>query len=126
MKDFKDYFKFPLQMDKEWGIKVYTSDKQMAFDWLLNIPHATKLKIISILNGEITLTPKVKKEWRHENGILYCKFLEGENGGNEYHVMRIRGWGMLTGIGGYNLPSDEATQIQDDFADYCINILNNN
>lgn len=126
MKDFKNYFKFPLQMDKEWDIKVYTSDKRMAFDWLINIPHTVKEKIISIINGEVTLTPKVKKEWRHENGILCCKFLEGEYGENEYKVMRIRGWGMLTGIGAYNLPTEEAAQIQDDFAEYCVKMLNNN
>lgn len=126
MKDFKDYFKFPLHMPQDWGIKVFTADNKMAFDWMLNIPHTVKEKIISIINGEVTLTPKVKKEWRHENGILYCKFLEGENGGNEYHVMRIRGWGMLTGVGAYNLPAEEAAQIQDDFANYCVTMLNKN
>ena len=40
--------------------------------------------------------------------------------------MRIRGWGMLTGIGAYNLPAEEAAQIQDDFANYCVQMLNNN
>lgn len=126
MENFKNYFQFPLHMLQDWGIKVFTANNKMAFDWMLNIPHETKTKIVSIINGETTLTPKVKKEWRHENGILVCKFLEGENGGNEYNVMRIRGWGMLTGVGGYNLPPEEAAKIQDDFANYCVTMLNKN
>lgn len=28
----------------------------------------------------------------------------------------VRGWGYLTGVGGLNLPHDEAARIQDDFA----------
>ena len=31
---------------------------------------------------------------------------------------------MLTGVGGYNLPTDEASKIQDDFAKYCVEMLN--
>ena len=40
--------------------------------------------------------------------------------------MRIRGWGMLTGIGAYNLDIETAAKIQDDFAEYCVKMLNNN
>ena len=36
----------------------------------------------------------------------------------------IRGWGMLTGIGGYNLPTDKAAEIQDAFTNYCVEMLN--
>jgi hypothetical protein len=39
--------------------------------------------------------------------------------------MRVRGWGMLTGIGAYNLPLKEASIIQDEFIDYCVKRLNN-
>jgi hypothetical protein len=31
---------------------------------------------------------------------------------------------MLTGVGGYNLPADKAAEIQDAFADYCVEMLN--
>ena len=52
------------------------------------------------------------------------EFLEGENSGKEYKFFRIRGWGMLTGSGGYNLDAETAAQVQDDFMEYCINQLN--
>jgi hypothetical protein len=32
----------------------------------------------------------------------------------------IRGWGNLTGIGGYNFDSEKASKIQDDFRDWII------
>ncbi len=32
----------------------------------------------------------------------------------------IRGWGNLTGIGGYNLSEEQASKIQDDFRDWII------
>lgn len=32
----------------------------------------------------------------------------------------IRGWGNLTGVGGYNLPPEDAEKIQDDFRDWMI------
>lgn len=125
MEKFKEYFKFPLQMDSEFEIKVFTADKRMAFDWLISMPREAKEKIVALINGEKPLIPKVKKKWRHESGVIYCRFLEGVNINKEYKVLRIRGWGMLTGIGAYNLPLEEAAIIQDSFAEYCVNMLNN-
>jgi hypothetical protein len=40
-------------------------------------------------------------------------------------MLRVRGWGMLTGIGGHNIPPIVALKIQDDFAEHCVNMLNN-
>jgi hypothetical protein len=37
----------------------------------------------------------------------------------------IRGWGNLTGIGGYNFDSEKASKIQDDFRDWIIYKLTN-
>jgi hypothetical protein len=34
--------------------------------------------------------------------------------------IRIRGWGNLTGIGGYNFDLEKASKIQDDFRDWII------
>lgn len=44
---------------------------------------------------------------------------------SELGIALIRGWGMLTGVGGYNLPADKAAEIQDAFAKYCVKMLNN-
>lgn len=35
-------------------------------------------------------------------------------------LITIRGWGNLTGIGGYNFDGDKAAKIQDDFRDWII------
>jgi hypothetical protein len=40
------------------------------------------------------------------------------NNGKEF--ITIRGWGNLTGIGGYNFDAEKASKIQDDFRDWII------
>ena len=42
----------------------------------------------------------------------------------EIKVAVIRGWGMLTGSGSYNLDENKAAEIQDAFATYCVKMLN--
>jgi hypothetical protein len=125
MTNFKEYFKFPLKMWTDFGIKVFTADDRMAFDWLVNIPMDVKQAFLGIINGERETNYTIKKRFYHKNdGIVYCEFLEGENAGKEYKFFRIRGWGMLTGTGGYNLDAETAAQVQDDFMEYCVNQLN--
>ena len=125
MEKFKKYYKFPLKMWKDFYIKVFTDDDKMAFDWMVNIPREIKDAYVSIINGEREPKFNIKKEFYHKNdGIVYCKILEGKDVGNVYKLFRIRGWGMLTGIGGYHLPEDKAAKIQDAFTDYCIKMLN--
>jgi hypothetical protein len=126
MEDFKNYFKFPLKMWEHMEIKVFTADNKMAFDWLVNIPRKTKESLIERINGFNTEPYKIPKKYWYEDGIVHCRILEGDNAGKEYKLFRIRGWGMLTGVGGYNLTGDVAATIQDTFAEYCVKMLNNN
>lgn len=44
---------------------------------------------------------------------------------NDIPFIMIRGWGNLTGIGGYNFDSEKASNIQDDFRDWIIYKLTN-
>lgn len=124
MEKFKNYFKFPLKMWEDFYIKVFTDDDKMAFDWLCRIPDDIKFKMLDVINGNAPAMQKVPKLFRHEAGEIYCKFLGGSNEGQEIKILRIRGWGMLTGTGGYNLDSDEAAEIQDTFAEYIVDKLN--
>ena len=124
MTDFKEYFKFPLRMWENFSIKVFTSDNKMAFDWLIDIPVESKQKLLDRINGIDSTPYKVTKEYWHHNGIIYCKLLSGQHAGKEFKLCRIRGWGMLTGVGGYALDSREASFIQDNFAEYCVKMLN--
>ena len=122
MEDFKPYYKLPLKMWEFMDIKVFTDDNKMAFDWLVNIPRDTKQKLIDRING-VNIEPyKFKKSFYHKNdGVVYCR-IEGKD--QEMKLFRIRGWGMLTGVGGYNLPTDKAAEIQDVFTNYCVKMLN--
>lgn len=121
MEDFKQYYKFPLKMWEFMDIKVFTDDNKMAFDWLIDIPRDTKQKLIDRINGVDTEPYKTKKTFYQKDGIVYCRI---EDKDQEVKLFRIRGWGMLTGIGGYNLPVDKAVEIQDAFTNYCIEMLN--
>ena len=124
MTDFRKYFKFPLQMDDYCNIKVFTNDHKMAFDWCINLPIETKQTIINKING--TENAKIiDKEFWYEDCFIYCKqtYYNGEI--ITFKMLRVRGWGMLTGIGGHNIPPTVALKIQNDFAEHCVNMLNN-
>ena len=125
MEEFKNYFKFPLKMWEFMDIKVFTDNDKMAFDWLCSISREVKLNLIARINGEKTEPYKTKKEFWSDNGIVSVRILEGNNAGKVLKLFRVRGWGMLTGVGGYQLPADRATEIQDAFTDYCVTMLNN-
>ena len=121
MEEFKQYYKFPLKMWEFMEIKVFTDDDKMAFDWLINVPRDIKQKLIDRINGINTESYKIKKTFYQKDGIVYCRI---EDKYQELKLFRIRGWGMLTGVGGYNLPAEKAAEIQDAFADYCVEMLN--
>lgn len=119
--EFKEYYKFPLKMWEFMEIKVFTDDNKMAFDWLVNVPRDTKQKLIDRINGVNTEPYKTKKTFHQKDGVVYCRI---EDKDQELKLFRIRGWGMLTGVGGYNLPADKAAEIQDTFTNYCVEMLN--
>lgn len=121
MEDFKQYYKFPLKMWEFLDIKVFTNDDKMAFDWLVNIPKDTKQKLINRINGVDTEPYKTKKTFYQKDGVVYCRI---EDKDQELKLFRVRGWGMLTGVSGYNLPADKAAEIQDTFINYCVEMLN--
>jgi hypothetical protein len=126
MADFKNYFKFPLKMWECMDIKVFTDDNKMAFDWMINATREVKQTLIDVINGTTLAKQANPKKFWHDSGIIWCRFLSGENEGKEIKICRIRGWGGLTGVGGYNLDSKTAAKIQDDFAEYCVKMLNGN
>lgn len=116
---YKDYFKFPL---KRQYSKVFTDDYGMALDFVqpmmvenaFNISDDDKDSVVKILNGaKAKISVDLKLEYK--DGTIYA---------NNMEFMWVRSWGRLTGIGGYNLPPEKAAAIQDDFAKYVIDTLN--
>lgn len=124
MEEFKQYYKFPLKMWEFMDIKVFTDDNKTAFDWLINPSREIKQTIIDVINGITPAKQANLKEFWYDSGIIWCRFLSGKNEGKEIKLCCIRGWGMLTGVGGYHLSEDKAAEIQDAFADYCVEMLN--
>ena len=123
---FTNYFKFPLKMWENFDLKVFTSDDRMAFDWMINASRDIKQALIDVINGTTPARQATRKKFWHDKGIIWCKFLSGSDEGKEIKLCRIRGWGMLTGTGGYHLDEDTAAEIQDAFAEYCVDKLNGN
>ena len=126
--DFSKYYKFPLKMWEGTTGKVFTDDNNMAFDWLLPYGkqyNGIKQRLLDRINGyDYTPWSKKKTFYKNDNGHIVCKIEEGENAGNETKILLVRGWGMLTGVGGYNLDPSVASQIQDDFTEFILKQLN--
>lgn len=95
----------------------------MAFDWLLPWGEEydkLKQRHLDKINGLESNVPKEGITYIHKEGRIIAQMDDG----SELAIALIRGWGMLTGVGGYNLPADKAAEIQDAFADYCVEMLN--
>lgn len=99
-----------------------------------NTPFRVSFPYIFTSNGKMALTMYdfSKEELTH----TICSILNGK-GGAIKTVKRVgpitflvngaelvvRGWGYLTGVGGLNLPDEEAAKIQDEFSDWIYEIL---
>lgn len=123
MEEFKKYFKFPLKMQEPFTGKVFTQENNMAFDWLF--PWGDKYADVKQdhldkINGLESNVPREGITYKYKDGKIVAIIKDK----SEVGIALIRGWGMLTGVGGYNLPSDKAAEIQDAFADYCVEMLN--
>ena len=121
-KTFKDYFKFPLKAYDFDICYIWTDNNQMALTYLadenlasdIGLKNATECRdnIVSIINGETK--SEYTNVYVNENNIVYI---------NDKAKLIIRGWGMLTGAGGYKLSTKKAAEIQDEFRDYIIKKL---
>lgn len=114
MEEFKKYYKFPLKHDSDYRIKIMTDDYGMALDWLVDIADHLKDSLLNALNGKLDKWNPSGK-FTLDKGYIYY---------NNKKILCVRGWGRLTGTGGYHLPEDKAAEIQDAFAEYCVEMLN--
>jgi hypothetical protein len=112
---FDKYFKLPLKCD-DYGVYVWTYDKRVAMDWMEDIRDYDKARIVDQINQPVDY------EWEYEALFEYdgnCHILY-----DTHPLLRVRGWGMLTGVGGYNLSPKDAARIEDDFAIFIVGQLN--
>ena len=91
-------FQFEREYNKEGGLIDGVSELELEVIFSLN---ALYNEPIERLNLSVGTDP--------------CIILNNEN-----PFITIRGWGNLTGIGGYNFDEEKASKIQDDFRDWII------
>ena len=90
------------------------------YDFSCTWCYEQKQQLIDVING-INSDRKFKHKFYRDGIHIYSKAPELDS-----PILRIRGWGYLTGIGGCHLDHETATQIQDAFGDYIVEQLNKN
>ena len=118
---WQKYYKLPLKVDEYCTIITWTADMQRAFDWLINATLEQKQQLVDVINGTNS-DRKFKNQFYREGIHIYSKAPELK----DIPILRIRGWGYLTGLGGCHLDDKIAAQIQDAFGDYIVEQLNKN
>ena len=119
MKDWKDIYELPISdsyIDGDDGFRsgrISDNKSQFIFQFL-NVGNKTQETTLAVINGEKNLT-NTDIKFSHKDGYILA---------NDRKVIMIRGWGNLTGGGGHNLKQDVAANVQDTFADYIVNQLN--
>lgn len=104
---FAEYFRFPLKIPK-YGTGVWTIDDKSALEWMVDISNSEKQRILEQINISYA------DGWTYERDFSYDGQCHIKYKGSPF--LRVRGWGMLTGQGGYNLSAERAKEIQDSFA----------
>ena len=108
MIDFKETYKAPFVVKND-GMYGICSNKTKAFTAFTSGAMEHLKRIISILNNESDKTYNPNEVV--VRGTRLC--INGE-------LIIVRGWGKLTGSGGFAIPVDEAAKIQDSFIDWVV------
>lgn len=119
MKNWKDIYELPVAdsyIDKsdDFRSKRINDNKGNFVFQFMNLHKDAQIKALNAINGVKKLeNPDIL--FTHVNGYILV---------SDQEAILIRGWGNLTGINGYNLPAEEAANIQDSFADFIVEQLN--
>jgi hypothetical protein len=108
----KNYYQLPLRNDHGADVIVWSTNNIRAFDVMYQDAHFTPRAIVEILNGNLKLPTDHKITYK--DGYVFI--------GDE-KLLSIRGWGALTGVGGYSFPHNVATDIQDSFGNWIAETL---
>lgn len=129
--DFKEIYKLPLKYEEACPFMVLTADGRRAFDfewpaWStyekgLGIDAKSVHDIIAKLNGDSNIIIENYYNFTYKDCKIWAFSAKTKK---KKHIMLIRGWGHLTGIGGLHLKDEDAAKIQDDFGQYIVETLN--
>ena len=93
---FQDIYQLPLCIDEFCPVYVYSANKVMTFDILLDDIYKVQ-EILNVINGK---SDKHYVSAKYDDGYILVE---------NKPVFFIRGWGYLTGVGALNLSCEEAT-----------------
>ena len=108
--NFLDVYQPPFSVD-DCLVYIYSNNHGRAFNCLVRNREAMN-DIVDILNGKSD--KKIQKWVRYSNCTIYI---------DERPILLIRGWGHLIGVGGLNLPAEQAEKTQDDFGEWVVRKL---
>ena len=94
--NFKDYFILPFHADEN-GSYIWDAKGNMVANGSMKINQ----KIVDILNDKVEST--TKSPVHYYNGCIFNS--------NDKIILILRGWGHLTGIGGYHLNAEDAIEV---------------
>jgi hypothetical protein len=110
---WREVYQAPFYSD-EYGIYMWSKNGTITFTFNSEKQNMIN-SIVNKLNGDSSI--KFDSKFTLRNNIYF--HYDGE------FAFYIRGWGKLTGVGGYHLPADKAAKIQDEFAKWVLETLNN-
>lgn len=123
--NWRDYYKLPLRYDEDESFMIYSEDNRNIINWstwfLTDKPiHRLTTNEKSRLIESINTNTKISGLLNPGDEVI--------SDGNELlinneSVLVVRGWGMLTGAGGYNLTDEEAMEIQDGLIKYIAELI---
>ena len=111
--DWREIYQLPLRSDS--GGYVWSNNGTMTFTFDFDYDYGIIEKIVEKLNGDSSI--KFDSDFTIQDGIDFYYARE--------YAFCIRGWGHLTGTGALHLSGNEAVSIQDGFAKWVLETLNN-
>lgn len=116
---FRKFYKLPLYVDNFCESYVWTSDNEMAFNYL---------DCNKIDSGELSEINNIVGKLNNNNTIQFDATLNEKDNTiiniNGIPKIMIRGWGNLTAPSCHNLSIEDATKVQNNFIDWIIKKLN--
>lgn len=114
-----NFYKQPFR--NEYGSRVYDAKNNFCFQFEIEFVENWKKLWEKVMFSLNSIEHEPIKELKLSINPKYP--IQILNNGKPFIL--IRGWGNLTGIGGYNFSEEKATIIQDDFRDWIIYKLSN-
>jgi hypothetical protein len=128
MKTYKDVYQFPLHLTNTWifdNKNQFVAQFERQYDNKGNYDNLWmefEFKILNCLNGVGKHPYLIDSVFEYDVNNQHIYLNDGET---KTLIITIRGFGNLAGQRGHNLSNKEAANIQDTFAEFIVNKLNN-